>query len=152
MHFKEVILNLVKEKNIDLFIDMDGVIASFDFGHPLEFDKKRPLMSNINILKEVSKIPGVSMYILSVCRKDNQVNEKNFWLDKYAPFFEKENRFILSKETYVDISTSNLKLKFLSSFETDNQMVLVDDDIIVLRTINDKLNNVILFQDSELID
>jgi hypothetical protein len=47
-----------------MFVDMDGVIASYDFGRPLEFDKKRPLLTNIKTLEEVSKIPGVKLHIL----------------------------------------------------------------------------------------
>ena len=47
MYFKELIINLLKEKNIDLFVDMDGVIAAYDFGRPHDFDKKRPLITNI---------------------------------------------------------------------------------------------------------
>ena len=73
MHFKELILNLVKEKNINMFVDMDGVIASYDFGRPLEFDKKRPLLTNIKTLEEVSKIPGVKLHILSICCIQNKV-------------------------------------------------------------------------------
>ena len=152
MYFKDMILNLVKEKNINMFVDMDGVIASYDFGRPLEFDKKRPLMTNINTLKEVSKIPGVKLHILSICKKDFQIKEKNDWLDMYAPFFEKENRFILSKETIVDTSSSDMKYNFLRDFVCDEQIVLVDDDNLVLKTVGRGLDKVIVFQDSELID
>ena len=152
MYFKDMILNLVKEKNINMFVDMDGVIASYDFGRPLEFDKKRPLMTNINTLKEVSKIPGVKLHILSICKKDFQIKEKNDWLDMYAPFFEKENRFILSKETIVDTSSPDMKYNFLRDFECEEQIVLVDDDNLVLKTVGRGLDKVIVFQDSELID
>ena len=65
---------------------MDGVIASYDFGKPLNFKKKRPLTTNIKTLSKVNKLANVELYILSVCRLERQIKEKNNWLDKYAPF------------------------------------------------------------------
>ncbi len=152
MHFKELILDLLKENNINMFVDMDGVIASYDFGKPLEFDKKRPLMTNIKLFEELSKIDGIKLHVLSICKKDFQIKEKNDWLDKYAPFFEKENRFILSKETIVGFGSPDMKLNFLKDFVCTEQIVLVDDDNQVIKTVGKGLENVIVFQDSELID
>lgn len=152
MHFKELILDLVSKRNISMFVDMDGVIASYEINKPYEFDKKRPLFNNIKIFEEVSKIPGVNLYILSVCREDNQIKDKNDWLDKYAPFFKRENRNILSKETIINETSANMKLNFLRDFVCDDQIVLVDDDNLVLKTIKNNLNKVIVFQDSELVD
>ena len=150
MHFYELIKSM--SGTIDLFIDMDGVISSFDFGKPLDFENKRPLLANIKTLEKVSELDNVNMYILSVCRKDNEIEIKNNWLDINAPFFKKENRYILSKETYPNHSSSNLKRLFLTDYKTNNKIILVDDDIRVLSAINDSLDNVMLFQDSELID
>ena len=152
MHFYELIKQLSKDKKIIIYIDMDGVIASYDFGRPLEFDKKRPLITNIKTLEEISKIPGVKLHILSICKKDFQIKEKNDWLDKYAPFFEKENRFVLSKETIIDTSSPEMKRDFLKDFVCEEQIVLVDDDNQVLKAVGRGLENIIVFQDSELID
>lgn len=55
------------------------------------------------------------MYILSICKKDSQVNDKNDWVDKHAPFFKKENRNIVLKETYGVKTSSALKVDFLNS-------------------------------------
>ena len=55
MHFKEIIFELLKDNNINMYVDMDGVIASYDFGRPLEFDKKRPLMTNIRLFGIILK-------------------------------------------------------------------------------------------------
>lgn len=152
MHIKEVITNILKEKKIDLFVDMDGVIAAYEFGMPLDFDKKRPLLSNINKIKELSKLEGVTLHILSCCKKDYQINLKNQWLDKYAPFIEKEKRFILSKETIIDLSSANMKLNFLQNYNTNSQIVVIDDDNHVIKTLGNNLENAIILQDSELID
>ena len=152
MYFYNLIKEMLVEQNIDLFVDMDGVIASYDFGKPLDFKKKRPLYSNIKILEEVSKLDGLNLYILSVCRKNYQIEEKNEWLDKYAPFFKEENRIILSKENTPDVTSPLLKLNFLKEFKSNNKVVLVDDDNNILSIISKSLKNVVLLQDSELID
>ena len=152
MYFKELIINLLKEKNIDLFVDMDGVIAAYDFGRPYDFDKKRPLITNIKKLKEISQLEGITLHILSICREDSQMKEKNDWLDINAPFFHKDNRHILSKETIQNTSSANMKLNFLREYKSNNQLVLLDDDNQVLKTVGNNLESVKVFQDSELID
>lgn len=67
------ILKEIKEyatdKKVDLYVDMDGVIAEYDFGKPLDFLNKRPLLSNIELLRKISQIDNVKMHILSICKK-----------------------------------------------------------------------------------
>ena len=75
MHFKRVINNILKENDIALFIDMDGVLASYDFGKPYNFGMKRPLNSNINKIREVLN-ERIEAHILSVCNNDSQIEEK----------------------------------------------------------------------------
>ena len=152
MYFYNKIKELCEDKKIVIYVDMDGVIASFDFGYPCGFDKKRPLLTNIKTLEEVSKLDNVELKILSACRKDYQIKEKNIWLDKYAPFFIKENRNILSRESHDNELSSVMKASFLANVKDDRTIVLVDDDIAVLRLVNKQLNNIICMQDSELID
>ena len=152
MHFYNLMKELSANSKIKLFVDMDGVIASYDFGKPLNFKVKRPLNTNIEVLRKVSSLENVELFILSVCRKNYQIDEKNERLDSNAPFFKKENRFILSKEKLPDVSSSNMKLHFLQNYKIKDKMVLVDDDNKVLSTVANELDNIILFQDSELID
>ena len=45
-----------------------------------------------------------------------------------------------------------MKLNFLKNFECEEQIVLIDDDNQVIKTVGRGLENVIVFQDSELID
>ena len=68
------------------------------------------------------------MFILSVCRKNYQIDEKNMWLDKNAPFFERNNRCILSKEETQDASSANMKLQFLKNciIKENEKIVFVD--------------------------
>lgn len=152
MYFYNLIKELTKDKKTVIYCDMDGVIAAFDFGKPLEFDKKRPLYTNIKTLERINELPNIELKILSACRKDTQINEKHEWLDKYAPFFLKENRNILSRESHGNQMSHEMKTDFLSSLEENRQIILVDDDILVLRTVHDRLKNIICLQDSELID
>ncbi len=152
MHFYELIKNLAKKEVIDIYVDMDGVIASYNFGEPLNFKTKRPLMTNINTLEKISKLENVNLYILSICRKDFQIEEKNEWLNKYAQFFEKDKRNIISKETYPNTSSKDLKANFLLNLEKKNKVIMIDDDNSVLERINEKIPEIILYQDSELID
>ena len=40
MYFYNLINRLSKEENIIIYVDMDGVIASYDFGKPLDLPIK----------------------------------------------------------------------------------------------------------------
>ena len=152
MYFYNLMKEISQDKKVQLFLDMDGVIASYDFGKPLNFKKKRPLTRNIKVLEKVSKLENIECSILSICHKDSEIDDKNHWLDLYAPFFKVENRFILSKESIANKSSSEMKKDFLKKLNTKKQMVLVDDDNQILKLLSKELKNVILLQDSELID
>lgn len=152
MHFMDLIKKISIDEEVILFVDMDGVIASYDVGRPYDFKNKRPLKNNINIFREIAKLDRVSLHILSVCRENYQIEEKNEWLDINAPFFEKENRVILSKEDSIYKISSELKLNYLKNYKTDKKIVFIDDDNSVLSVVNKELKNIILFQDSELVD
>lgn len=152
MHFYNIIKDLAEKNELIIYVDMDGVISSYDIGKPLNFAAKRPLTENINKLKEISEIPNVELYILSICKKNFQIDEKNEWLDKYAPFFKKENRVIISKENTDITSSSQLKADYLKNVVTEKQIVFLDDDNEILKTVLKTAENVIAFQDSELID
>ena len=150
MNFYNKIKEIDGIKNI--YVDMDGVIAEYDVGNPFNFDKKRPLLNNIKVIEEVSRLDDVNVYILSICRKDKEIKEKNDWLDIYAPFFKQDNRNILSKETYSNISSKDLKFNYLKEHLSD-KTILVDDDNGILSYISENLGNeIILFQDSALVD
>ena len=152
MHFYELIQKQTKNKKKRIYVDMDGVIASYDIGKPYDFENKRPLTTNIKTLSKINNLENTELFILSICKKDSQIKEKNNWLDKYAPFFQKDNRIIISKESNPNLSSKELKLNYLKSLKTDNQIILIDDDNEIIKTIKDNAKNIILYQDSELID
>jgi len=154
MYFYNLMIDMSKNKNVDLYVDMDGVIAEYGINknNPYDYLNKRPLNQNIKTLEEVSKIEGVNLFILSVCREDNQIEEKNKWLDKNAPFFKKENRRIISRSSKEWNDSKTIKVDFLLNVESENQIAVLDDDNAVLREIKEKIKTIIVMQDSELID
>ena len=152
MYFKEV-LNKYKEKEIKIFVDMDGVIADYDVGKVGDYDKKRPLLSSISKLEEISKLENITLYILSITRKDEGIEQKNYWLDKFAPFFKKENRVIISKESNEGCNSPKLKAGYLKNFKRDESILMViDDDPEVIKEIIKQNEDIIIFKDTVLVD
>lgn len=146
-------LNNYKDKKIIIYVDMDGVIADYDVGLPLKYDQKRPLITSITKLEEVNKLDNIELHILSITRMNSGIEEKNIWLDKYASFFKKENRHIISREQNNYKKSSLLKLEFLNSINIDdNIIVLIDDDPEILDIIKDNNPKIVLFKDTVLVD
>ena len=153
MYIKEF-LKKYKTKNIKLFVDMDGVIADYDFGIPKDYDKKRPLYDNIKKIEDISKMENIELDILSVTRMTNGIEEKNTWLDKYVSFIKKENRIILSREENNFLESSLLKAQYLKNIERNNNIIIIviDDDPKVLKEINNQNKDAILLKDTALVD
>ena len=150
MFFKEELEKI--EGNIEVYIDMDGVIADFDVGNPKDYDKKRPLKDSITKLEEISKMPNVNMHILSITRMSSGIEEKNNWLDKFAPFFKKENRIIISREENNFENSADLKTDYLKNHLIKGTTILVDDDIRVIDKIKEEVPEVLLYKDTCLVD
>lgn len=147
--------NLIKkyDEDLNIFVDMDGVITDYDFGNILDFKNKRPIKTNIKTLEKISKLSNVNLFILSICKKNNEINDKNEWLDKYASYFKKENRIIISKENKKNKSSKELKYEYLKKSLKDNKkIILIDDDNEILKYLKEYLKEAILFQDSSIID
>ena len=141
------------DKKIRLFVDMDGVIADYNVGVPKDYDKKRPLTSSIKQLEEISKLPNVELFILSVTRETIGRKEKNDWLDIYAPFFKKENRVIISREEHNYTNSRILKSRYIKKLKRDDSLIiLIDDDPSILRKIMDNNDDIILYKDTVLVD
>lgn len=152
MYIKEY-LEQFKDERVKLFVDMDGVIADYIFGVPKDFDQKRPLFDSIKKLEEISKMPNIEMYIFSVTRYSEGLEQKDGWLDKYAPFFKKENRIVISREANGMEKTAKLKAEALRNFKRDgSKMILIDDDPRVLVAVHDVNEDVILLKDTVLVD
>lgn len=152
MYIKDY-LERFKDKKVKLYIDMDGVIADYTFGAPKDYDKKRPLFDSIKKLEEVSKMPNVELYIFSATRYTEGLEQKHEWLEKYAPFFKKDNRILISREANGMEKTAILKGKAMRDIERDGSvMILIDDDPRNLEEVSKLSDDVILLKDTALID
>ncbi len=152
MYIKEYLENY-KDKQVKLFVDMDGVIADYNVGVPRDYDKKRPLYDSIKKLEEISKMPNIELLILSVTREDEGYEQKQWWLDTYAPFFQKENRTIISRESSGMTESSTLKAEFFKDYPRDDSVIiLIDDDPRVLKAIKKTSEDIVLLKDTVLVD
>lgn len=155
MYFLNKIKKEYENDKLIIFVDMDGVIADYEINKPLDFKNKRPIYINIKMFQKLSLIENIELHILSICKKNYQIAEKNQWLDKYASFFINENRTIISKENNPDLTSKELKYNFLKTFVLNNKaekIMLIDDDNEILKYISRKTDDIILFQDSSIID
>ena len=151
--YLEKFLEQYKNKKVKMFVDMDGVIADFNFGEARNFDKKRPLYSSINKLENISKKENVDLYIFSATRMKKGYDEKQYWLDKYAPFFKKENRVIISREEHDFVESATLKADYMKNVKRDGSVIVViDDDPKNLRAIRQSNEDVVLLKDTALVD
>ena len=141
-------------KNIRVYLDMDGTIVHYDVGNPNDYVYKRPLINRINKIKYLmDKYPNIEFYILSIGHEDKHIVEKNKWLDMYLPEIKKENRVILIRDVNAQLTSATIKKNYLNNLNTDDTIVLIDDDPRILGAIlKDNPNNVILYKDSILSD
>ena len=151
MYFKNKI-DEYKNDNLKIFIDMDGVVADYDIGN-LDYSTKRPLMNNIKQLEEISTYKNIELYILSITRHNDGIEEKNIWLDKYMPFIKHENRIIISREENDMKRSKQLKEEYLRNMINDKyKIILIDDDPSILDEIKEKNPSIILYKDTVLVD
>lgn len=148
------VLKKYENQPVRMYVDMDGVLADYDVGVAADYDKKRPLISNISKLKKIYEMPNVELHILSVTRMSKGIQEKNDWLEQFAPFFKKENRNILSREeANFEKSAVQLKYDFFSILKRDDsQIIFIDDDPAILRKIDDEFDDIVLLKDTTLVD
>lgn len=144
MNFIDKISNIYKtNKNIEIYIDMDGTIVELLFDKEGSYTKKgvylnkRPIIPVVNKLEEIkNKFPLIKFKILS-CSKTNQMrNEKNEWLNIQMPYIKKEDRVIFSEEAgdYAREDRNLVKAEFINKNNGDDKIIiLIDDDIEVLK-------------------
>lgn len=152
MYFKDYLMQF-NDIKIKLFVDMDGVIADYNFDSARDYDKKRPLFDSIKKLEEISRMPNLELYIFSATRMNEGINQKHEWLDKYAPFFKKENRIILPREANGMTESSVLKANYLKDVKREGCLfVVIDDDPKNLKAIHEQNEDIILLKDTVLVD
>lgn len=150
MNFIEKIDNIYKQnKNIEIYLDMDGTIVELLFDKNQSYREKgvylnkRPIEPVINEIEEIkNRFPLIKFKILS-CAKSNQMrNEKNEWLNKHMPFINQNDRIIFSEEAgdYLREDRDIVKAEYINKNITDDKVtILIDDDIEVLRGVQNLL-------------
>lgn len=155
MYFRKTIKELEgKYSKIKLYVDMDGVIADYIVGEARDYDKKRPLISTIKQLEEISNQNNIELNILSISRMDIGVEQKNKWLDEYAPFFKANNRFIISRESNNMEKSYKLKCDFVRNIKREDGaiIVIIDDDCDIVHKLKDENDDVVILKDTVFVD
>lgn len=153
-------LEKYKDKIVNIYIDMDGVVADYDVidyaKHKMEKDvylTKRPIKTSISILKEISNLVNVKLYILSVSKKDDQVEGKITWLSQNMPFIKEENINIISRESNNMKPSTELKKNFVKEKINNNQInIIIDDSHQVLDALCSLNMNIIPMHITSILD
>ena len=139
MFFIEEIKKLIinnKINKLGIFIDMDGVVADYRFGEGENiknniqgtFINKRPIKTNIDILKIIKENIKCELHIISSCLFEEQKNEKLEWLNKNMKFIKKDNIDIVISDNFEN--RKQLKVdKILEKMKMNNYdySILIDD-------------------------
>ena len=141
-----------KHKNIGIFVDMDGTIVEYKV-FPYNFFTKnpkgvflnaKPLNVVIENLRKINEIENVTINILSLAKSDVIVEEKTKWLQKYAPFINKENYIIVNKENgeYTPENRNIIKYqKMKEKYDIYDYVILLDDDHKILLKTQEELKD-----------
>ena len=143
-----------KDKTINLYVDMDGVLAEYDIGN-FDYSTIRPMTSIIKKIETLNKLENVNVKVLSICKTNKIVEEKYIWFKKHADFFNEDQLIFLSKEKEENngISSKELKCNYLVNNKVNgNVTVLVDDDNEIISHIRKNTTDIVLFQISSLVD
>lgn len=144
----------IKKENekIAIFVDMDGTIAEYPVyqeenvakAMEEEYSKIEPINYIINILKELSKIENIDLYILTLSKTIQISEEKIKWLKKYVNFIQEKNWIIITKELgeYNKENRDFIKaLKMQEKLPIYDFEILLDDDHKVLKETQKLLGN-----------
>ena len=144
----------IKKENekIAIFVDMDGTIAEYPVyqeenvakAMEEEYSKIEPVNYIINILKELSKIENIDLYILTLSKTIQISEEKIKWLKKYVNFIQEKNWIIITKELgkYNKENRDFIKaLKMQGKLPIYDCEILLDDDHKVLKETQKLLGN-----------
>ena len=155
MNFIEEIDDIYKKnKNIEIYLDMDGTIVELLFDKNQSYREKgvylnkRPIEPVINEIEEIrNRFPLIKFKILS-CSKSNQMrDEKNEWLNINMPFINSNDRIIFSEEAgdYLRDDRNIVKAEYINKNISDDKIIfLIDDDIEVLKGVQNLLKDNII--------
>lgn len=158
--FYNKIKAISKGVKVNIFVDMDGVVADYDMlDFKLHGDEKdvylykRPIKTVINILAKISTLDNVNIYILSVARYKKQINGKIIWINKNMPFINNKNINIISREESNFAEPSVIKTKYLSEKLEENTInIHIDDSHSVLQAVDKLGKDIIPLHISSILD
>lgn len=150
--FRKSKRNKKENEKIAIFVDMDGTIAEYPVyqeenvakAMEEEYSKIEPVNYIINILKELSKIENIDLYILTLSKTIQISEEKIKWLKKYVNFIQEKNWIIITKELgeYNKENRDFIKaLKMQEKLPIYDFEILLDDDHKVLKETQKLLGN-----------
>ena len=159
-YFYNKIKEMAENKKVDIYVDMDGVVADYDLLNfenvktsPDAYLNKRPITTVINILRNLSQLDNVTIYILSVAKQENQINGKLVWLSENMNFIPKNQINIIPRDTNGWTKACILKKEFLkSNYEKDNISLMIDDSHDVLKEVKNLDIGIIPIHISTVID
>lgn len=139
---------------INIFVDMDGVLALYDKDtvnkmYNEGFFISRPAQKgNLNLVKTLMNDCNVDVYILSSLLADSEfiLKEKNEWLDKHLPELPFEKRIFVpegvAKSTFINSKLNGLhnSTNVLIDDYTVNLVKWEEDGYLALKMLNG-LNN-----------
>ncbi len=141
-----------RDKKINIYFDIDGVIAEYDVGN-FDYNTIRPMKSSIKRIEELIKQNNINVELLSICKNNKVVEEKYVWLKEYMPFFNLDKANLISKEEYPDISSQELKSKYLKEHTNSVDInILVDDDPSIIKHVTKNNDNIKVFHVSSIVD
>ena len=146
--FFERINEICKQyEKVAMFIDMDGTINEYTVYSDdkilkqmsQNYNNAEPITEVISVLKDISDIPNIDLYILSLSKSNEISKEKDIWLAKYMKFIPKENWIVLTKENgdYNNENRDQIKpMKMQVKLKKYEHVILLDDDHRILRQAN----------------
>ena len=140
-----------KNKIIDIYFDMDGVFVEYDIGN-FNYSTIRPIKYVINIMKILIE-KGINVKVLSICKNNKILKEKEIYLDKYLPFINKNDIVLLSKEEFEGYESNELKSNYLKdNINKDHINILIDDDSVIIKKVVKENDNVKVFHVSSILE
>lgn len=148
--FDEICLE-AKTKNVLVLFDMDGTIVEYGHNekpfilknHPGFYFNKQPLEIMISIAKELSKQNNITVGILSNCYFNEQKNDKLEWIEKFAPFIDKNQRHVI---VYNNLSFKKEEKNYLKAIKIQtiqgfDRVYLIEDNHEIISVTNKVIPN-----------
>lgn len=137
--YKQTLSLLKSKQNIDVYVDMDGVLAEYVYGEGEKilngettvYLNKRPIKTIAKLIKKY--YTKNSFYIVTSCKTFEQFETKKQWIKKHLPFFNLENVYCVFSENFSDRIGD--KVKYIGDLvkSRNNYSILIEDTHEILK-------------------